>query len=118
MAVLLILCDADKDDRQTQLLKDAIQEFGEALPLSHSSHLIYSELSSDDIARRLKKKIGTNQAKSLMVITVPDPYTGPAPLQVKVWLEKIKRKVRKKCAAAAALNRPALAAGKKTPEQA
>lgn len=116
MAVLLILCDADKDDRHTQLLKDAIEEFGEALPLSHASHLVYSELSSDDVASRLKKKIGVNQAKSLMVITVPDPYNGPAPLQVKVWLEKIKRKVHKKCAATAALSRPA--AGRKIPEQA
>jgi len=106
MAVLLILCDADKVDTRTELLKDVIKEFGDALPLSHSSFLVYSELTSDDVARSLKQKIGSSELESLVVITVPPAYDGPAPLQVKLWFENVRRKIRNDCTAAVAVLTP------------
>lgn len=90
--VLLVLWDTQGEEERTQRLAQAIAEYGEPFPLSQSSYLLYTGRSSDDVFESLKHQLGAQNIESLLVLSVPQPYTGRAPTKVRLWLEQLKEK--------------------------
>ncbi|GEM_PF-5963028 len=89
MPVLFVLCDRDAEPERTQRLADAIKEYGDSLSLSEYSHIIKTDRHADDLYAHLRQEIDADKNGGLWVFTVPEPYTGHAPVSVKEWLERI-----------------------------
>lgn len=90
MRVLLVLCDTQGADELSKRLARAIDEYGESLPLSDASHLVYTDRGSEEVFENLKHALGAEHSESLLVLTVPRPYTGRAPTKVRLWMEQLR----------------------------
>jgi hypothetical protein len=83
MNVVLILSDVLTAQQRIKII-DAIDHYGEWIPLSRSNYAINTHLSAEELADRLQRHTGVHAG--LQVIRVRSTYEGYAPLKVKEWL--------------------------------
>jgi hypothetical protein len=84
--ILLVLWDTEKIKGRADRLEQAIKEYGEILPLYDGSYLLSTEQESSKVFEALKRIIESDDNQSLLVLSVPQPYIGRAPGDVKMWL--------------------------------
>lgn len=90
MRILLVLCDTRGDGESTARLRQAIEEYGESFSLSETSYLLYTDRSSDAVFENLRHHAGPESKESLLVLSLPEPYTGRAPTKVRLWMERLR----------------------------
>lgn len=83
MPVLFVLCETGIQHGGS--IATVLRKCGETLPVSEHSYVVKTDLCADRVYDKLRSRIGKG---ALWVFTVPEPYTGPAPASVKLWLEE------------------------------
>lgn len=84
MAVYLITYDLNRESIRPNITK-VIKSFPEWARLSESSYAVSTLLSIDDVYRKIKPLIDSND--NVYVISLHRPYTGFGPPVVNEWLE-------------------------------
>lgn len=86
MPIFLVLADTERITGATDRLADVLKDHGESFRLYEGSFLLATDKEHAAVYRELKRRIGCDDNRSLLVVTVPEPYIGRAPRDVKAWL--------------------------------